>query len=156
MQPEVNSRYPSGPRGCFAGKALVGDGNRKEKGLEEGIVGKYIRQLCQNAGETTDFADNFQEKLEKDREIYDEFVSYLKTGNFACQAKVEGYSVVDVMVWQMDHFKARLDRDNTGSRENPAKMVLMAFDTLLKMRKDPERYITRMSQETGTDYEGKY
>ncbi|GFI45899.1 hypothetical protein IMSAGC019_01212 [Lachnospiraceae bacterium] len=156
MQPEVNSRYPSGPRGCFAGKALVGDGNRKEKGLEEGIVGKYIRQLCQNAGETTDFADNFQEKLEKDREIYDEFVSYLKTGNFACQAKVEGYSVVDVMVWQMDHFKARLDRDNSKTRGNRDGMLLYAFHTLLNMREDPQKYIRQMQGETGTDYPGKY
>ena len=80
----------------------------------------------------------------------------MEHGSFACKAKVQGYTVVDIMVWQMDHFKARLDRDNTGTRRNPDRMVLLAFDTLLKMRTEPEKYIAKLKQETGTDYEGKY
>ncbi len=116
----------------------------------------FIKELCQKSGESELFAGQFRDALLEDEEILREFTYYMEHRDFACKAKVSGFTVVDVMVWQMDHFKARLDRDNTGFRENPAKMALMAFDTLLKMRKDPERYITRMSQETGTDYEGKY
>ena len=45
--------------------------------------------------------------------------------NFACKAKIEGYTVVDIMVWQMDHFKARLDVDNSGTRQNGDRMLVL-------------------------------
>lgn len=116
----------------------------------------FVKKLCRNGGENEAFAERFLDALLSDEEISREFTYYMEHQDFACVVKVQGYTVVDVMVWQMDHFKARLDRDNTGTRENPARMVLLAFDTLLKMRKDPEKYVAKMKQETGTDYEGKY
>ena len=64
--------------------------------------------------------------------------------------------MVDIMVWQMDHFKAWLDRDTAGTKQNGDRMLLLAFDTLLKMRENPEPYIQKMQGETGTDYQGKY
>ena len=67
-----------------------------------------------------------------------------------------GYSVVDIMVWQMDHFKAQMDRGRDDMKNNGDKMLLLAFDTMLKMEKEPARYVDLMQSETGTDYEGKY
>ena len=40
--------------------------------------------------------------------------------------------------------------------DNGDKMLLLAFDTFLKMRKEPERYIRLLQGETGTDYPEKY
>lgn len=116
----------------------------------------FVKELCRCGGENEAFEKQFLAALLADGEICQEFVYYMEHQDFACRAKVQGYTVVDVMVWQMDHFKARLDRDNTGTRENPARMVLLAFDTLLRMRREPEKYVGKMIQETGTDYEGKY
>lgn len=124
--------------------------------MEEKQVRYFINELCRYAGEGDSFAQNFWEKLREDEEIYQELVYYMTHGTFACQAKVEGYTVVDVMVWQMDHFKARLDRDNSGTRQNGDRMLLLAFDTLLDMREDPLKYIAKMQGETGTDYPDKY
>ena len=123
---------------------------------KETKVRDFISKLCSYAGESSEFAQEFWEKLKEDKEIYDEFVYYLENGNFACRAKVEGYSVVDVMIWQMDHFKARLDRDNSGTRQNGDRMLLLAFDTLLSMRNNPGKYIDKMQRETGTDYPDKF
>lgn len=127
-----------------------------ERAVKEEAVIRFIGELCRYAGENKDFAEAFWEKLKKDKEIYQEFLYYIEHGNFACRAKVEGYTVVDVMIWQMDHFKARLDQDNSATRQNGDRMLLLAFDTLLNMRKDPEKYILKMSMETGTDYPDKY
>ncbi|MCM1134224.1 MAG: hypothetical protein NC400_01490 [Clostridium sp.] len=124
--------------------------------MEEKIITNIITELCTRAGENEAFAEAFQEKLKKNKEIYEEFVYYVTHGNFACKAKVEGYTVVDVMVWQMDHFKARLDRDNSGTRQNGDRMVLLAFDTLLNMKENPQKYIYKMQSETGTDYPDKF
>lgn len=81
---------------------------------------------------------------------------FAETGDFSCKAKIEGYTLVDILVWQIDHFKAQMDRGNTGMRNNGSKMVLRAFDTMLKMEKEPEKYKQLMQTETGTDYPEKY
>ena len=124
--------------------------------MNEKDIREYIDRLCENAGEDQSFAEDFYERLTADQEILQEFVSYMESGNFACRAKVCDYTVVDVMVWQIDHFKAWLDRDTTGTKQNKDKMLLNAFDILLKMKQNPESYIQKMQLDTGTDYEGKY
>lgn len=116
----------------------------------------FIRELCRYAGEDKDFYDAFLKKITADKEICEELSYYCEHGTFACKAKVCGYTVVDVMVWQMDHFKARLDRDNSGTRQNGDRMLLLSFDTLLNMKENPEKYIRKMQSETGTDYPDKY
>lgn len=116
----------------------------------------FVGELCRYAQVNQAFREEFWENLKEEEEIAKELAYYMENGSFACRAKVCGYTAVDIMVWQMDHFKARLDRDNTGTRQNPDKMVLLAFDTLLKMKKNPESYLPKLQSETGTDYPGKY
>ena len=119
-------------------------------------IKEFIDRLCKYSGEDETFAEAFYENLKADEEIFQEFIYFMEHGNFACKAKVCGYTVIDVMIWQMDHFKAWLDRDTRGTKQNGDRMLLLAFDTLLKMRKNPEEYIRKMQTETGTDYQGKY
>lgn len=124
--------------------------------MEEKRLLYFISELCRYAGEDKEFEKDFTLRLWEDKEICGEFVYYMEHGDFACKAKVEGYTVVDIMVWQMDHFKAWLDRDNEGTKNNGDRMLLLAFDTLLKMRKDPGPYLQKLKGDTGTDYPGKY
>lgn len=112
---------------------------------------EFIKGLCMRAGEDEAFAADFQNTLVKDEEIYSEFIYYMEHNDFACKVKVCGYSIVDILIWQIDHFRAWLDRDTTGTKRNGDRMVLLAFDTMLKMRKDPHKYLERMMGETGTD-----
>ena len=123
--------------------------------MENGVK-EWIRELCNAAGETEEFAENFVGRLEKAEGICRELVYFGYNLNFLCEYKVEGYSVVDILVWQMDHFKAQLDRDNFEMKHNQNKMIVAAFDTFLKMEKEPQRYVELLQGETGTDYEGKY
>lgn len=74
----------------------------------------------------------------------------------AGRAKVGDCTIIDIMVWQMDHFKAELDRDRYEMKHNRGRMLLRAFDTMLRMQKEPEKYKAMMQSETGTDYPGKY
>lgn len=124
--------------------------------MNQDRIKEFIMQLCRYGEEDEAFGAAFYENLKADEEIMEEFVYFMEHGNFACKAKVHGYTVVDIMVWQMDHFKAWLDRDTSGTRQNKDRMLLLSFDTFLKMRKEPEKYIQKMQGETGTDYQGKY
>ena len=116
----------------------------------------WAQALCRCAGESGIFLEDFWRRLRQSEPVYREFVYYLENQNFLCEYKVNGYGLVDIMVWQMDHFKAQMDRGRDDMKNNGDKMLLMAFDTLLKMERDPARYVGLMQTETGTDYEGKY
>lgn len=117
---------------------------------------QWAKGLCYYAGEDEEFLQKFWEMMSLSEGIYREFTYYLENQNFLCEYKVAGYSVVDIMVWQMDHFKAQMDRGKDDMKNNGDKMLLMAFDTMLKMERGPARYVEMMQTETGTDYEGKY
>ena len=126
----------------------------KEREFDE--ISGYARELGDQAGLDEEFLGSFLRKLREDSEVREEFVYYAEHNQFADQIKVNGYGIVDVLVWQIDHFKAWLDRDNTQTKENGSAMLLRAFDTFLDMRKCPEKYVRAMESETGTDYPDKY
>ena len=117
---------------------------------------QWAKALCYYAGENETFLQDFWQRLRQSEHVYKEFIHYLEHQNFLCEYAVEGYSVVDIMVWQMDHFKAQMDRGKYDMKSNGDKMLLMAFDTMLKMEQDPTRYVELLQTETGTDYQGKY
>ena len=116
----------------------------------------WAKALCYYAGENESFLENFFTMLTASEGVSREFLYYLEHQDFLCAHKVAGYSLIDIMVWQMDHFKAQLDRDRTEMKSNGDKMLLEAFHTMLLMEQDPEYYVNLMQSETGTDYEGKY
>ncbi|MCM1040657.1 MAG: hypothetical protein NC434_15170 [Ruminococcus sp.] len=122
----------------------------------EDAARKWAGALCYYAGEDEAFCEQFWSALRESEPVYREFVYYLENEDFLCQYRISGYTIVDIMVWQMDHFKARMDSGEHDMRENKDKMLLMAFDTMLKMEKQPEKYVSRMQSETGTDYPDKY
>ncbi len=121
---------------------------------------QWAQALCSCAGEDTDFLRRFWTALLQSEGVYREFVYYLEHETFLCDYKVAGYSVVDIMVWQIDHFKANLDLSHSGTAyaggHNGDRMLLSAFNTMLKMEREPERYAASMRSETGTDYPDKY
>lgn len=117
---------------------------------------EWARALCFYAGENEAFLETFWSALQNSAPVYREFLYYLEHQNFLCEYRIEGYTIVDIMVWQMDHFKAQMDRGHDDMKRNGDKMLLMAFDTMLRMEKNPEKYVQLMQTETGTDYPEKY
>lgn len=136
---------------------MVCDGRKGRYGSMDGErIRDAVYKLGSGAGESDGFLENLAAGLTASPAIGEEFLFYAETGNFACKAKIEGYTAVDIMIWQIDHFKARMDRGDTGMGNNGGKMVLRAFDTMLKMEKEPEKYGYLMRTETGTDYPDKF
>lgn len=129
---------------------MIGDKNMEDRAY------RWAQELCRYAGEDEAFLEDFWKRLRHSENIYKEFTYYLEHQTFLCEYKVQGYGVVDIMVWQMDHFKAQLDRGRDDMKNNGDKMLLMAFDTMLKMECEPARYVDLMQTETGTDYQDKY
>ncbi len=112
---------------------------------------RWAEALCRYAGADEAFLQDFWERLTADTEIYEEFVYYLDHQDFLCKVKIAGYGLVDLMVFQIDHFRAVMDQDVEDMRLNKDKMLLLAFNSLLLMRKDPVPFVRMMQNETGTD-----
>jgi len=119
-------------------------------------IKNVIDEMCEVANLNSEFARDFYNRIMADEPVLSEFITYLQTGKFICSEKVCGYSVVDIMVFQMDHFKAFLDRGMDGTKNNECEMLIRAFDTFLKMKESPEKYVRLMSEESGSDYDGKF
>ncbi len=127
-----------------------------KKVITRQMVYDTTKKICEENGLQEDFLEAFWQELLKDDEIYLEYVHYLLHGDFACKVKVGGANITDVLVWQIDHFKAQLDVDTTLTKRRSGSMVLLAFDTFLRMKKDPGAYLAKMQADTGTDYPGKF
>lgn len=131
-------------------------GEKQMTGEERTKAYAWARGLCYYAGKDEAFLERFFEMLTASEGVSGEFLYYLEHHNFLCRYQVADYSLIDIMVWQMDHFKAQLDRDREGMKSNGDQMLLEAFHTMLLMERDPQYYVNLMQTETGTDYVGKY
>lgn len=112
---------------------------------------EQILEIAKEASFNEDRLKSFLGGLEENVDLYFELEYFLDNNDFLCKTKVNGFSIVDIMVWQIDHFRAFLDRDTTLTRNNPGTMVLLAIETMMEMKVNPEKYIQSYGQETGTD-----
>lgn len=117
----------------------------------------YTNELVKRAGiEDPDYPERFVRSLYGHPQIRGEYIHYLTHGSYSCAYSVEGYSIADIIIWQTDNFKALMDNANAQNKNNPYRMTLLGFDTMMKLQDNPDAFISKMSSTTGTDYLGKY
>ena len=111
----------------------------------ENELKEWTKLLAGNAGEDDAFVNEFIDLINGSEKIKDEYIYYMVNNRFLGEYSVCGMTVVDIMIWQMDHFKSDLDRGLYDMQSNPNKMLLRAFYTMRKMEKDPmSSWICRM------------
>ena len=117
---------------------------------------QYVQELAAKSGESVEYADELGGRIKASNGVLRELAYYHDYGKFLGEYRVAGYSLMDIVVWQVDHFKAYLDRHEEVNRWKPERLILHSLDVLLQMEKDPVPFIEKMCGETGTDFEGKY
>ena len=50
-------------------------------------------------------------------------------------------------MWQVDHFKAYMDRREEMNRYKTEKLFVESLDIMLQMEKDPQPFIKKMREE---------
>lgn len=116
---------------------------------------EYARSLCEQADEEDGVLEEFWNRVSVYPEILKEFEYYRTHNDFLCELTVSGITVADILVWQIDRFKAAIDEGKFALKYNGPHMVLGAFYTMTDVIEHPEKYANRFRSETGTDYEGK-
>ena len=115
----------------------------------------YAKYLCELAEEPEGYLDSFWKTISASEELLDEFSYYADNTDFKCELNVSGITLADILVWQIDRFKAALDEGKFSLKYNGPHMVLSAFMTMADVKDNPEKYLSRFRSETGTDYPGK-
>ncbi|MCR5405799.1 MAG: hypothetical protein K6E88_03355 [Lachnospiraceae bacterium] len=116
---------------------------------------EFARALCEYSNKGEDFLEEFTGKLKSSPALYKEFIYYIEHQDFLCEMNIEGITVPDILVWQVDKFKAGIDEGRFELKYNPDAMLLAAFNTMYDVEKDPSKYLENFRTVTGSDYEDK-
>lgn len=116
----------------------------------------FVRRLSEKAGKPEAYGEELWERIRRSSGVLRELAYFHDYQDFYGKYKVAGYSITDILVWQVDHFKAYLDRPEEMNRYRRERLFLESLDVMLKMEQDPAPYVEKLKGETGTDYVGKY
>ena len=112
---------------------------------------EYLTSLCAYVQYTDEWRDQFWERLLKEEKIYLEFLYYADHQDFQCKCKIDGYSVIDILVWQMRKYNVRTDRGKNGADCDKMAMVLESFRTMLDMVQNGSKIEWSMEMNNGMD-----
>jgi hypothetical protein len=120
-----------------------------KKALE--TLHNWAVQLGVASGHSEEEADKLWECVRCDARLLREFAYYHDRGEVLGEFSVQGYTLADIMVWQIDHFRSHMDRLDNDNKTNNASLLFDSFTWLVKLQQNPEEVIARFAGETGTD-----
>ena len=112
-----------------------------------------LQRLCEYAGKDIRWCDGLWLAMLNDEDLYEEFLYYLEHHSFADRMKAAGYSLTDIYVWQMQQYNLISDTGKNTESCNKEAMVLQAFQTMTRMKKDPAYYTGKLREDAGMDRE---
>lgn len=112
---------------------------------------KWAEYLCEYTGETKDAANIFWTELTAIPELLEEFTYYYMNKELLCEYKVDNFTIADILIWQMDHFRSHMDRSDSVNRYDNNYLLLSTFCTMIILHKNPEKIKEQFAAETGTD-----
>ena len=112
---------------------------------------RFVTELSNKAGMDAERGEGLWQGIRQSGGLLQELAYYHDYGSFLSKYKVAGYTLADALVWQVDHFKLYMDRPEDMNRYRQERLLLSAFDTMLRMEKDPRTLADKMQGETGQD-----
>ncbi len=113
----------------------------------------FVNNLCEKAEKDQEYAEKLWSRVLRSEGVLKEIAYYHDTGNFWDGYAVAGFHLTDILVWQVDHFKAYMDRREEMNRYRTERLFIESIEVLLNMEEDPEPYIRKMRDESGTDFD---
>ena len=111
----------------------------------------FVMTLSEQAGKGSEYGIRLWQEIRQSAGLLQELAYYHDHGEFLCRYKVAGYTLADVLVWQVDHFKLYMDRPDEMNRYRSQRLVLAAFEALSEMEKNPQSVSDKMKYESGQD-----
>lgn len=125
------------------------ENNQLEQALA--TLHQFVLNLAEQAGEKPEYGEKLWRGIRASEGLLQELAYYHDYHNFLCRYQVAGYTLADVLVWQVDHFKLYMDRPDEMNRYRQQRLLLESFETMVEMERDPAPFVEKMRGETGTD-----
>ncbi|MBR1862426.1 MAG: hypothetical protein IJ796_11325 [Lachnospiraceae bacterium] len=113
----------------------------------------FVKNLSEKAGRDEKYAEELWGRILSSEGVLKELAYYHDTGSFWDGYEVAGFHLTDIIVWQVDHFKAYMDRREEMNRYHTERLFLDSISVMLDMENDPQPYINKMRDESGTDFD---
>ena len=110
----------------------------------------YVKNIAAGAGWDEERTERFWERACTSEGVMKELAYFHDNGSFWGGYSIAGTSIMDIVVWQVDHFKAYMDRTDKN-RYEPERLLLESLETMLEMEEDPEPILKKLREESGTD-----
>lgn len=114
-------------------------------------VYSMLQELCVYCQEKSEWGDELWAYLLKDEELFDEFVYFLENRNLKGKMNIDGYTLFDLYVKQLDLYNVRSDLGKNPSFCIKEDMVLRAFLMMGRLKEDPETYKKILEDGFGMD-----
>ena len=112
---------------------------------------QYLYDLCEYCGYEKEYTDKLWGDLIGNDALYSELVYYLSNHTFKDDFSIEGYSLSDLYVFQMNKYNLIREIGKNPKECNKERMVINSFRMMLDMQADPETYVKRMLEGRGED-----
>lgn len=123
----------------------------QKKALE--ALENFVMNLTLKAGKNEAYGKDLWKRICTCEGVLMELAYFHDTGEFWDKHEVAGYHLTDIIVWQVDHFKAYMDRSDDMNRFRKERLFIESLDVMLQMEKNPEPFIAKMRDESGTDFD---
>ena len=71
----------------------------------------YLCDLCEYIRYTDKWRDEFWGKLIENEPLYREYLYYVEHKDFLLDVKVDGFSVIDILIWEMRKYNIKRIRN---------------------------------------------
>lgn len=105
----------------------------------------YLNQLASYSAWDQDTTDRLWNYLLTYDDLYDEFIHYLSNHEIKDQLHFHGYSILDLYVWQMNHYNMIHDIGKNTGNCNKEDLVLRAFLMMGEFKDDPISFEKKLS-----------
>lgn len=112
---------------------------------------RFVQRMAEQAGLSDEYAQGLWQRIQKSGGLLQELAYYHDYGDFLCKYQVAGYTLADILVWQVDHFKLYMDRPEEMNRYRRERLLLETFETMASMEENPEPFAEKMRAESGQD-----
>lgn len=114
-------------------------------------VFEALLELCEYTDKSEVWVNDFWKELMECEGIYKEFVYYLDHHDFLNVYKIEGYSIVDMFILELNRYNHLLDTGKNDKMCDKVDLILYAFYHMLEMKKNPQAYIKKLQSDQGMD-----
>lgn len=114
-------------------------------------VCEFFYELADYCGYDRQWSDNLWSEVILNQELYEELVYYLENHTFKDLINIQGYSLSDLYVFQMNKYNLIREIGKNPVECNKERMVLNSFYMMCQMIKDPETYVKRIEEGKGSD-----